>query len=487
VNIFTPQPAQSWKFDFNKSSGAFPYETSIGTMIIHQDRTTIPSQTLQIPFVIANVRDGTAELQPLEFATTIRETYSGGNADIVATDRFSWDVTGPLTVGGADSDWLFVPIKSTNIDSNVVNYQLITNVKNYSGIRYALQRYDRLGTTLKMQPKRWMMDIPSKNSRVSNRVVSLDLLSHIAPGLTTTYEEQFNVISEGNRIYQIYPVDPAKIFHDLNLWHPSVFGLDLGMAKGADYTVNAFGLIASDPDFLSKASAAIGVKNAIMPDASNSGILGSAVSFANVGAEAINSFTRSTDVPANLLRSNDVTGLLPLHVTINIPSTNRLIIPVWDKLWDEWSLNGDIKDLFADSFRIYVRDSAARNVDLIGWLQERGLYSRLVKVFMDDDQSRITVSFIAMLVDSNVSEISTVHDSSVTSDNEYVVLKDGREDDSWGVTIFTAPKGYVSADNGGNSGGSGGGGGCASGLIWPFAIVFLPLIASRVFKIERFH
>jgi hypothetical protein len=333
-----------------------------------------------------------------------------------------------------------------------------------------------------MRPKKWVMDIPSRGSAVTGQEVSLDILSHIAPGFTTIYEQSFDVISEGGRIYQIYPVDPAGVFHDLNLWHPSIFGLDLGMQSGTGYVVNAFELIASDARFLEKASSLLGIGKLVMPSADHSGIISSAVSYPNIGADALDVVAIDAPMPEELMRSNDITALLPLHVTMNIPYSNRLIAPVWEELWNEWNIGGSqaLKEVFGDYFGLYIRDANSKNLDLTKWLRDKGLYNKLVKVFMDDEKSIVTVSFIAMIADGHSTGVSTVRDVSLLADREYMVVKDGLRDDKWSLVFMLAPKDYVLSDAGGDGGAS-----CGAGAAVPLLLALLPLFRVAVSRTKR--
>ena len=133
-------PKKSFQLDFLKNSAE--YESVRGNFIFHQNPNSTPSQTLQVPFIVANVYNGTAEGKPLLFKATIRDASTNtGSGNIVAYDRFDWDVTADKTVG-TDNDWVFVPIPKLPIDANTIRYRLSTEVVNYTAIRYALQRYD---------------------------------------------------------------------------------------------------------------------------------------------------------------------------------------------------------------------------------------------------------------------------------------------------------------------------------------------------------
>ncbi|MDR3264978.1 MAG: hypothetical protein LBT15_03105, partial [Synergistaceae bacterium] len=184
--------AKLFDLTLTKKADAGSYRSVRGNFIFHQNPNDLPAQTLQVPFIIANVYNGTAEGNPLSFRATLRETVTGTSVgDIVASDRFEWDVVGDKTVG-TDSDWVFVPIPKLPVDSNTLNYRLSTEVANYSGIRYALQRHDGY-TAWPLTPSRWAFDIPAAADVPQN--LYIDELSHIPPGLVTTYDHSFNVVS----------------------------------------------------------------------------------------------------------------------------------------------------------------------------------------------------------------------------------------------------------------------------------------------------
>jgi len=60
-----------------KSNASAPYESIMGYFIFHQNPGVDPSQTLNVPFVVANVKNGTAEHNPLLFKATTRDTSLG--------------------------------------------------------------------------------------------------------------------------------------------------------------------------------------------------------------------------------------------------------------------------------------------------------------------------------------------------------------------------------------------------------------------------
>lgn len=464
-----------WQFGFAKAAGVNVYETVRGNMIFRQNPGDAPSQTLQIPMIIANVCDGTAERNPLIFRATMRETYSGSaSGNIVAYDRFAWNVVNPLVVGGSGSDWVFVPVGQIPIDANVVNYLLSTEITNYSGIRYALQRYDGLDTATLMLPSRWTIDLPAEAKDVNAGIV-LDELSHIPPGLITTYDQNFNVVSGAQSIFNMYPIDPPSGYRRLNLSHPSIFGLDLGSGADSGYTVTGFQLLASDANFTQKVSVAMSVKRAEMPSPSDNVMGGDVVSHTYVAGDAINAISLDAAIPPRLTASGDVDGLLPLHITMNLPRSNRFVAPKWDSLLTEWRRTGSIKNVFSDNFSLYSHDAEGNSVDLFKWLKGKGAFERTVKVFMDEEKECVTVSFIVMLMDGRERTMALVQDKTVTTDNGYLVMKDGSPNGKWDMAFFTAPIGYVSSAAPPSGGG---GGGCNMGFSMFFTLVACGFVIS---------
>ncbi len=480
----TSGPSKRFQFDMTKLYNQYGFETNRTYMRFHQNPDAQPSQTILIPFVIANVDNGTAEENPILFRSTMRETTSGRNGDIVAYNHFTWDVTADFEVGN-NADWIFVPLKNKNIDYNTVEYDLTTDVTNYSGIRYALDRYDRnMSNKEVLYPSRWAMDLPSTVTDIDPEIV-LDELSHMPPGLITTYVQKYNVVTATKGIFSMYPVDGSGLVgspHNLTLVHAPVFGFDLGRESGQDYAVNGFELLPSDVEFLPKAARTLGRREAAMPNENHS-VMSGAVEPGFVTADAVSTIAIDSKVPSAMMVSEDVAGLMPLHVTFNLPRSNRYIAPKWDAMMQEWKSTGKVRSLFARNFSLYAHSAAGENMDLFEWMRRHDAFERLVKVFMDEAKQSVTVSFVVMLQDDPYLSPALIYDRSVTTDNAYLALRDGKEDDRWNMTFFVAPADYTG--EGGNEGegswGGGGGGGCDAGAIPAFAALCLCIlsIASR--------
>jgi hypothetical protein len=477
--------SKKWRFDLTKN-GSTRYETTRGNMIFHLNPRLAASQTLQIPMIVANVHDYSAEQQPLLFRSTMRENYSENtlSSDIVAYDRFTWDVTSNFEVGNK-TDWVFVPVSALPIDANYRDrvYRLRTDITNYSGIRYALQRYDMSP----MYPSRWAMDLPVDVKDVEPNIL-LDTRSQIPPGLITTYDQPFNVVSGVKEIFRMYPVDPPvpSGFRELTLSHPSIFGLQYGSAmRGDGYTVIGFDLLASDKEFMDKLSSANGVRKAVSPEQDDDVMNADAFSQGYIAGDAINTMEINAKVPSRLnTASEDLTGVLPLHVTFNLPHRNRFIAQRWDALLEEWKNSGRVKNMFSNQFTLYMQFADGKTYDIFEWLKANSAFDNTVKVFIDESRDCVTVSFIVILLDADSTSIRMVGDQTVTTDNNYMTIRDGGSDGMWKATFFTAPANYVPTEPSGNLGGEsggGGGGGCASGT---FAAISL-LSAAAMCLVKR--
>jgi hypothetical protein len=372
----------------------------------------------------------------------------------VAYDRFQWNVVEDGTPSTAD--WVFVPIPKLPIDSNTVNYRLSTEITNRTAIRYALQRYDNLP----LIPSRWAFDIPAAGDVPPQ--FFLDPLSHIPPGLVTTYNQSFNVVSGVKEAFQMYPVDPAAGFRNLTLAHRSIFGLDLGTGKDSanpsSYTATGFQLLSAGTDFLSKVGSAMGVSNVQMPEPAD-GVMSGAVGYAYVAGDVIASLMVDTTVPGRMTGSGGA-GLLPLHVTFNLPRSNQLVNPRWSALLEDWRKSGNIRNLFANSFGLYLQDNSGENLDLTEWLRSGGGYDKTVKVFLDEQRYVLTVSFIVMLMYRGGAAVRLVDDTTTPTSNSDNVAADGNANGKWDMRVFVAPASYIPTDRQEPSVSSGGGGGC---------------------------
>ena len=188
---------------------------------------------------------------------------------------------------------------------------------------------------------------------------------------------------------------------------------------------------------------------------------------AYVAGDVIASFAVDASIPGSARREG-AEGLLPLHITFNLPRTHLLVAPKWEGLLDQWHETGDIKSEFARNFSLYLRSGEENHLNLIQELEKQGAYNKLVKVFLDEERGVITVSFIAMLMDGTRDgtrpALQVVPDRTTTTENDFLVMRDGTSDNRWNLTFYAAPADYKENPNTPGIGGSekSGGGGCDS-------------------------
>lgn len=465
----TPLGADGYEFLFVKSTEQGRFGSVRGNFLFHQNPSSAypstPSQTLQVPFVIANVADGGAETEPLLLRAALREPDSAGLGDMTAYDRFTWSVRDNMEAG--DSQWVFVPVSSWPVLDRI-DYRLTTEVTNPTGIRYAVQRYDSYTWNTPWRPAYWAFDLPrSQSLKDVPARFQLDDISHVAPGLKTVYNQRFNV-NEGMKVpIRLYPVDYAAGFRELTLNHRIVFGLDLGTAEAPvsgqtpyAYKVTAFNPRSASTDFLKKVAAEMGASASVkVPEGRT--VSSGVVRYDYVAGDVIGSFAVDASIPGSVRREG-AEGLLPLHITFNLPRTHLLVAPKWEGLLDQWYETGDIKSEFARNFSLYLRSGEDNDWNLIQELEKQGHYDKLVKVFLDEQRGVITVSFIAMLMDGTRDgsrpALRVVSDSTSTTDNGFLVLRDGSFDNRWKLTFYAAPAGYQENPDSSNTTKTGSGG-----------------------------
>ena len=471
----TPLGPNGYNFLFVKSAEQGKFGSVRGNFLFHQNPSSaypsIPSQTLQVPFVIANVVNGGAEIEPLLIRAALREPSAAGPGDMTAYDRFTWSVLDNMTAG--DSQWVFVPVSAWPAPA-VINYNLITEVTNHTGIRYAVQRYDRYTWNIPWRAAYWAFDLQhSESFKDIPARFQLDDISHIAPGLKTVYNQRFNV-NEGMKVpIRLYPVDHAAGFRELTLNHRIVFGLNLGTVMAPlsgptpyAWKVTAFNPRAASTDFLKNVAQAMKAPSVRVPAAS---VMPGTASNTYVAGDVISSFAVNTPIPG-AIRQPSMEGLLPLHITFNLPRTHLLVAPKWEGLLEQWYETGDIRSAFARNFSLYLRSGEDNDWNLIQELEKQGYYDKLVKVFLDEQRGVITVSFIAMLMDGTRDgsrpALQVVPDRTTTTENDFLVLRDGEFDNRWNLTFYAAPAEYkqnpITPGTGGSDSEKSGGGGCDS-------------------------
>ena len=513
INRITPQGKPSGNYDDLWRQYSFILERNINTgrydtvaqyFYFQQNPNTLPSQGIPRPMVISNVISGTATDEPLELRMTLRDTPNM-NGNIVAYTRDTWSVEDNKTI--AADPWVFVPVDDLNVGNMRINYYLTTEVVNHTSVRYMALPYDSYGSW--EEPNFWKFDLPRyQGTNYIESDFQLAPSSQIAPGLVTVYRRPYNVNETNKMPLHLRPVDDTRGtgFYDLRLSHRIIYGKRLGETYKQAANVgnfNFFEVTAYQPDpsdlnFFDNVARHTGADGKTIETPTTSIFTASSVNQNNRPTNrALNStyFTVNQNIPSSL-RTGNREGMLPLHITMNIPVTLIDDREWWNNLVDEWRSSGHIEDTFADNYELYLMAGDNNIWNLSQELNDKGVYSDQIKVFFDEDRGRqtqdnyrgvITVSFIVMLLDGTRDgvrpELSIVADNSVNQENNYIVLRDGQLDNKWNMTFFIAPAGYFTnptTNRNNNSGGdSGGGGGCNSVNAGIFAVISLAIFLTK--------
>ncbi|MBQ6113380.1 MAG: hypothetical protein IJL10_03855 [Synergistaceae bacterium] len=514
-------PSAEWRnFHFNiaRQNDRNKYDTVIQSLIFQQNPANSSSQTITRPIVISNVHSNTAASTsaPLIVRMTLRDSPST-TGNIIAYDRAVWTMTDNMTTGG--NQWVFIPVDDLNTDNKRIEYHLTTEIANNTSYRYAARYADSTGGTL--PPSSWKFDImrPQGTTNIP-RTFLLATESQIAPGLVTVFERRYNVNEQNKTPIHVFPVDtPDYGDYDLTLNHKIIFGKDLGSYQypASEGRFNLFEINAFEPRLASTTFyndvAQITNSAGTVAVPANSIFSSSSVQREVIADDVLEYFTVSQNIPSSV-RSSGSEGLLPLHITMNIPVTRIADNVWWNNMLEVWRNTGRVEDMFANKFDLYLRAGDDNVWNLTQELSDKGVYNDLVKVFVDENRGRLTqdnysgvltVSFIAMLMDGTRDgvrpELSIVRDNSVSQENRYIVIRDGVFDNKWEMTFFIAPSGWQDNPNhpqdnstnnnqnengqsGTTSGGSGGSGGCASGFGLT-ALVLWSLMSVRRERRER--
>ncbi len=506
---------RKYSFVLDRNRASDRYDTVAQYFYFQQVPSATPAQGIPRPMVIANVSPYGAQEEPLELRMTLRDS-SNNDGNITAYDRDIWYLTDEKTTGGLQ--WVFVPVDDLNTDNTRINYYLTTEVVNHTSYRYAA--YD--GQSNKwVYPQTWKFDLPRLQGTTDiEREFQLAPASNIAPGLVTVYRRPYNVNEENKRPLRLFPVNDTygTGLFDLRLNHRIIYGKRLGETykyPASEGRFNMFEITAYQPrpndsmNFYDNIARITGSIRTVSPATGT--FTSSSVSRTSTGipATAIQYFTVNHTIPAQL-RSSSTEGILPLHITINIPVTQISDRTWWNNMADEWRQSGSIEEMFADNYEIYLlteTDGKANPWNLSQELMNKGVYSDQIKVFFDENRGRITqdndrglitVSFIVMLMngtrDGLRPELSIVPDNSVLQDKDYIVVRDGTEDNKWKMTFFVAPTGSIvnpeipvdsedksgdNSSNKGSTGGSGGGGGCNAVFGISAALMILAIIYKK--------
>lgn len=439
------------------------YDTIGQYLYFQQNPRNLSSQGVLRPMIISNVSTGNAQDEPLVLRMTLRDQRNNGN--IVAYDYDTWDMTQEKTVGG--NQWVFVPVESLPVDNVRRDYYLTTEVVNKTSYRYAAHPYDSYGS--QEAPDYWKFDIAryQGTTNITSRLL-LAPSSQIAPGLVSVFQREYNVNENSKRPLRLHPVDDIMGTggYDLRLNHRILFGRRLGgyqlPASGNNkynlIDITAFELRPASNTFYDRVAS---ITNAPGTVRMNTNSTGSAMANRNLDmpSEVVQYFTIDQTIPGPL-RNSAAEGILPLHITFNLPVT-LMERTWWDNMLNTWRNNdGRIEDTFAENFELYLMAGENNIWNLSQELMDKGVYNDQIKVFFDEergaqtrdnDRGVVTVSFIAMLMngtrDGERPELSIVSDDSITQTKDYVVIRDGTYDNKWNMTFFIAPAGYFTNPN----------------------------------------
>ena len=499
---------RGYNFQIYRPNGnASPYNTTAQYFYFQQNQAYAPSQGIPRPFIIANVGSGTAYDDPdasLRLKLTLRDS-SAANANIVAYDQFTWDMTGPKDALG--SQWVFVPVDTWPVDNSRINYYLTTEVVNRCAVRYAAYN----GTSNSwLYPDRWKFNILRLHgSPYIQPSFQLAPESHIAPGLVSVYRRPYNVNETDKIPLRLFPIDDTSGngVYNLVMNHSILYGTRLGdtyKRAASEGGFNQLEITAYEPhpatlNFYENVARLTGGTKTVK--APTTGVFtGSSVNRGAMPSTVRQHFTINQTIPASL-RTSNTEGLLPLHITMNIPLTS-INADTWNTLLkelDRQDNNAYIGDVFADYYNLFAMADGGNVWNLTQELQDKGAYDGQVKVFLDTERGKITadtyrgvltVSFIVMLMDGTIDgerpalrivpDVS--NDGTANYNAEYVVIRDGKADNKWNMTFFLAPRDYVvnpdtsteTQPTTGNTGSSGGGGGCEIGTgIFALAVIFM--------------
>ena len=483
---------------FRANGNSSPYNSTAQYFYFQQNAAYSPAQGIPRPFIIANVGSGTAYDDPdasLRLKLTLRDS-SASNANIVAYDQFTWDMTAPKSAMG--SQWVFVPVDSWPVDNSRINYYLTTEVINRCAVRYAA--YNGTSNTW-LYPDHWKFNILRLHgSPYIQPSFHLAPDSHIAPGLVSVYKRSWNINETDKIPLRLFPVDDTSGIgvYNLVMNHSILYGTRLGdtyKLPASEGGFNQLEITAYEPhpatlNFYDNVAKTTGGTKTVKAPSSNV-FTGSSITRGSMPSTVLQNFTVNQNIPASL-RTSSVEGILPLHITFNIPLT-AIGANTWNtilKTLDNQENSAYIGDVFADYFNLFAMADGGNVWNLTQELQDKGAYESQVKVFLDTERGRVTadtyrgvltVSFIVMLMDGTIDgnrpalrivpDVS--NDGSSDYNAEYIVIRDGKTDNKWNMTFFIAPANYtVNPDTHSDTdtqpaqdktGSSGGGGGCSLG------------------------
>lgn len=455
-----------------------------------------------IPAVIANVVDGNAADEPLQFDMTVYDSENERTADhVVSRVKFTWDAQDDMN----DLDLgTFYMMQSK--DSEMPTYYLETSITNRTGTRYELYRYDMIGRTTgfkEILPQYWKYDLlvnpgdPSRDTLPDH--FHLDAHSQIAPGLVTVYNsevygtvdtaydtyESFQV-SEYNspnpknlrlnytRVRGMYPAESAR--RKIRDGSAEIQGFRMeftDVAEDSDNTANEIRtLTGKTPAMISEAgSMASPDRVYIRSEAWNSFRVSKDVDTAELpGITAVyvppirlsmfRGAASSDDVPSTPepepepesidlggYYSPDIAPLLPVSVRLIIPGQNRLARDYWEEL-NNATTSAKMFETFRKFGTVWVRSSATRerDVDLFKAIdqQNNGISaSNCVHAFLYENS--LYLDFMTVIADASSTNSAggkTAFMKIFWDDKRpYILLGDGNVDGKWDLTFYVAAPG----------------------------------------------
>ena len=503
---------RKYNFQINRYRNTGAYDTVAQYFYFQQNPDAAPSGGMPVPMVISNVHYGTASDVPLELRLTLRDSQNM-EGNIAAYDLINWRVDDNYPPNNFDAymnsgQWVFIPVDNLNTDNARIDRLLTTEV---------VAAYDGSSGNQWVYPSFWKFDLPRyQGTNYVTRQFQLAQGSHIAPGLVSVYRRAYNVNESNKRPLRLFPVDDKRGtgVYDLRLNHRIIFGKRLGdtyrysasEGRFSLFEVTAYQPRPSSMTFYDDVARITGSSKTVTVPSTLS-LSSSAIKHDFMPNEVLQGmyFTIDQSIPGNL-RTGTSEGMLPLHITFNIPVTLVQSRTGWNTLLEEWRSSGNIAEVFSDYYNIYALVNTNGNANPWNMTQElldKGVYTDQVKVFLDEDRGRvtadndrglITVSFIVMLMngtrDGVRPEMSLVADNSTEQENNYIVIRDGNADNKWNMTFFIAPADYIvnpdpvviSPDNTPattETTSSGGGGGCNAGMIGLVMMAVMFFAASK--------
>ena len=488
------------------------YDTVIQSFYFQQNATGLPSSGIPRSMVISNVHLGTAAdaSSPLIVRTTLRDSSgtNASNGNIIAYDRTRWIMNNNATTD--NPQWVFIPVDNLDTDNASIPRHLTTEVANNSAYRYAVTYSTGTGAT--EPPLKWKFDMfrPQGSTNIPAEI-TLNTESNIAPGLVTVYHRNYNVNEQNKIPLRVFGVDTSDRGHyALTLNHRIIYGKPYGSTYTYPSREGRFNLYEITAFQFKPASMKSAFFDRVARITKSPGSVGfpSSMSFSTTSvtrdtpeADVIAYFTvnQTASTPAGKTE-----GIMPLHITFNIPVTLVQGNTWWNEMLQEWHSSGRIEAKFAEKYNLYLRSSNGRLLNLTQELEDKSVYDSAVKVFYDDERGVVTrdnvsgvltVSLMAMMMngtrDGERPELSIVSDDSNLQQNNYIVIRDGVSDSKWNMSFLIAPAGWYDNPNrqvvnnnnnnagNNNSTGSSGGGGCGVLAVIPALLVLIPAMRKK--------